>query len=181
MHRRPSSFGRIAAGSGLVLIGLLTTACAWSPFDRALGAVTPYRVDVMQGNVITRELAERVKPGMSREQVRDVLGSPLLTSPFHADRWDYVFTMRRQGIEPQHRSVVALFKGDALERLEAPDLPSEQDFVSSIRSARTRGPEPVLELSEDQRRALPPPVKGETSAVAQPQGAVRPYPPLEPK
>ncbi len=178
---RPSSFGRIAAGAGLVMLALLGTACAWSPFDRALASVTPYRVDVMQGNVITRELAERVKPGMSREQVRDVLGSPLLTSPFHGDRWDYVFTMRRQGVEPQRRSVVALFKGDALERLEAPDLPSEKEFVSSIRNARSSGPEPVLELSDDQRRALPLPVKGETSAIAPPQGAVRPYPPLESK
>ena len=180
MHR-PLCLGRIATGSGLLCLSLLTTSCAWAPLDRALGAITPYRIDVMQGNVITRELADRAKPGMSREQVRDVLGSPLLTSPFHADRWDYVFTMRRQGVDPQRRSVVAVFKGDALERLEAPDLPSEIDFVGSIRSARSSGPEPVLELSEDQRRALPPPLKGETSAIAQPQGAVRPYPPLESK
>ena len=106
--------------------------------DRLFGAITPYRVDVMQGNVITQELAASVKPGMSREQVRDVLGSPLLTSAFHADRWDYVFTMRRQGVEPQRRSVVVFFKGDVLERIEAPELPSEKDFVTSIRRARAR-------------------------------------------
>ncbi len=148
--------------------------------DRLFGAITPYRVDVMQGNVITKELAANVKPGMSREQVRDVLGSPLLTSAFHADRWDYVFTMRRQGVEPQRRSVVAFFKGDALERIEAPELPSEKDFVSSIRRARAGSDaEPVLALTDEQRKALPPPLKGETSAAAQPQGANRPYPPLE--
>jgi outer membrane protein assembly factor BamE len=148
--------------------------------DRLFGAITPYRVDVMQGNVITKELAANVKPGMSREQVRDVLGSPLLTSAFHADRWDYVFTMRRQGVEPQRRSVVVFFKGDALERIEAPELPSEKDFVTSIRRARaSSGAEPVLALTDEQRKALPPPLKGETAAAAQPQGANRPYPPLE--
>ena len=148
--------------------------------DRLFGAITPYRVDVMQGNVITQELAASVKPGMSREQVRDVLGSPLLTSAFHADRWDYVFTMRRQGVEPQRRSVVVFFKGDVLERIEAPELPSEKDFVTSIRRARASGSaEPVLALTDEQRKALPPPLKGETSAAAQPQGANRPYPPLE--
>ena len=116
---------------------LATAGCSSIQADRVLGAITPYRVDVMQGNVITKELAANVKPGMTREQVRDVLGSPLLTSAFHADRWDYVFTMRRQGVEPQRRSVVAFFKGDVLERLEVPELPSEKEFVSSIRPARS--------------------------------------------
>ena len=80
--------------------------------DRLLGVITPYRIDIMQGNVVTKELAEMVKPGMTREQVRDLLGSPLLASAFHADRWDYVFTLRRQGVEPQRRSVVAHFGKD---------------------------------------------------------------------
>ena len=173
--------GRSAAVTLLAAAALLAGACSSLQADRILGVVTPYRVDVMQGNVITQELAARVTPGMSREQVRDTLGSPLLASPFHGDRWDYVFTMRRQGVEPQRRSVVAVFKGDALERLEAPELPSEKDFVGSIRAPRTGGAEPVLALTEEQRRALPPPLKGEAGANAQPQGAVRPYPPLETK
>ena len=149
--------------------------------DKWLGVITPYRIDIMQGNVVTQELAAMVKPGMSREQVRDLLGSPLLTSAFHADRWDYVFTMRRQGIEPQRRSVVAHFKGDVLDRLDSPELPTEKDFVGSIRPSRSGGAEPLLALSEEQRKALPPPVKGEAAAVAQPQGANRPSPPLEPQ
>jgi outer membrane protein assembly factor BamE len=170
------TFTAIAIGA----IALLGAGCSSIQGDRLFGAITPYRVDVMQGNVITKELVANVKPGMSREQVRDVLGAPLLTSVFHADRWDYVFTMRRQGVEPQRRSVVAYFKGEVLERLEAPELPSENEFVSSIRAVRaSSAAAPVLELTEEQRKALPPPLKGETSATAQPQGANRPYPPLE--
>jgi len=172
---------RWPAATALLAIAALGVGCSAGQADRVFGAITPYRVDVMQGNVITKELAANVKPGMSRDQVRDVLGSPLLTSAFHGDRWDYVFTMRRAGVEPQRRSVVAYFKGDVLERLEAPELPSENEFVSSIRRPKTSGAEPVLALTEEQRKALPPPLKAESTAAAQPQGANRPYPPLEPQ
>jgi outer membrane protein assembly factor BamE len=148
--------------------------------DKWLGVITPYRIDIMQGNVVTQELAAQVKPGMSREQVRDLLGSPLLTSAFHAERWDYVFTLRRQGVEPQRRSIVAFFKDNKLDKLEAPNLPSEQEFVASVRPKRSGGAEPVLALTDEQKKALPPPVKTETPATVTPQGAVRSYPPLEP-
>jgi outer membrane protein assembly factor BamE len=173
---------RRVAHTALLPLAMLASGCASIQGDRLFGAITPYRIDVMQGNVVTKELASNVKPGMSREQVRDLLGSPLLTSAFHADRWDYVFTMRRQGVEPQRRSVVAFFKGDVLERLEVPELPSEKDFVTSIRPARAgSGAVPVLALTDEQRMALPPPIKGESTAAVQPQGAIRPYPPLEPR
>jgi len=164
----------------LAAFGLGGVGCSSQQADRVFGAITPYRVDVMQGNVVTKELVAKVKPGMTREQVRDVLGSPLLTSAFHADRWDYVFTMRRQGTEPQRRSVVAYFKADVLERLESPELPSENEFVTSIQPwGETSGPARVLALTDEQRKALPRPVKGESTAAAQPLGANRPYPPLE--
>jgi outer membrane protein assembly factor BamE len=160
--------------------GLAGCSSMQATTDKWMGVITPYRIDIMQGNVVTQELAALVKPGMSREQVRDLLGSPLLTSAFHADRWDYVFTLRRQGVEPQRRSIVAHFKDNKLERLEAPELPSENEFVSSVQAPRRGGSTPVLALTDEQKKALPPPVKTETPASVAPQGAVRPYPPLEP-
>jgi outer membrane protein assembly factor BamE len=164
----------------LTAAALLAGCSAMQPTtDRWMGLITPYRIDIMQGNVVTQELAAMVKPGMSREQVRDILGSPLLTSAFHADRWDYVFTLRRQGVEPQRRSIVAHFKDNKLERLDAPDLPSETEFVTSVRPKRSGGTEPALALTDEQKRALPPPVKTEAPAAVAPQGAARPYPPLE--
>ena len=72
----------------------------------------------MQGNALTKEQVALVKPGMTRAQVRDVLGSPLLTDIFHTDRWDYVFTIRRQGAEPQRRSVVVRFDGEVLKSVD---------------------------------------------------------------
>ena len=147
--------------------------------DRLLGVITPSPTPIPQGNTVTAEQTDTVKHSMSREQVRDILGSPLLTSPFHADRWDYVFTLRRQGVEPQRRSVVATFKNNVLDKLDAPNLPSEREFVSSVRPESRGGDEPVLALTDEQKKALPPPVKVETPATVQPQGAARPYPPLE--
>ena len=57
--------------------------------------LSPYQVEVVQGNFVSREQMALLKPGMTRLQVRDLLGSPLVTSVFHADRWDYVFTLKR--------------------------------------------------------------------------------------
>ena len=100
--------------------------------DNFLGVITPYRIEIVQGNVITNEQIALVKPGLTRAQVRDVLGSPLLADPFHADRWDYVFTIRRQGAEPQRRRVVVLFKDDVLESIDTAAPPAERARVRRL-------------------------------------------------
>jgi outer membrane protein assembly factor BamE len=148
--------------------------------DSFLGVITPYRIDIVQGNVVTQEQLALLKPGLSRNQVRDVLGTPLLTDPFHADRWDYIFTIRRPGAEAQRRSVVVLFENDRMASVEAPDLPSERDFVASITKPREFKPK-KLELSDEEKKALPAPAPEETPAAAtpEPEGPVREYPPLE--
>lgn len=162
------------------LLALLAGCASLQSSDNLLGVITPYRVEVVQGNVLTKEQVEAVKPGMTREQVRDVLGSPLLASVFHADRWDYVFTIRRQGAEPQRRSVVVRFEGDALKSIEAGDLPSEREFVAAITTVKP-GRVPRLELSDEERKALPVPARPEPSGAPVPTGPARDYPPLEPR
>jgi outer membrane protein assembly factor BamE len=150
-----------------------------SPDGSLLGWVTPYRIEVVQGNVVTKEQAAQIKPGMSRAQVRDVLGSPLVADPFHADRWDYVFTIRRAGTTPQQRRIVVLFDGEKLKSIEAPDLPTEREFVDSIDTIKPGRRIPPLALTDEQLKALPvpPPV---TAAASAPEGPIRTYPPLEP-
>jgi outer membrane protein assembly factor BamE len=147
-----------------------------------LGLVTPYRIDIVQGNAVTREQIALIKPGMSRAQVRDILGTPLLTDPFHAERWDYLFTIRRQGAEPQRRSIVAFFDGDVLRKIDLPQgpLPTEEEFVASIDPVKRKIEPRVLELTEEQRKALPVPPRKAVPAEA-PAGATRTYPPLEPR
>lgn len=149
--------------------------------DSLLGVITPYRIEVVQGNALTREQVAQVKPGMTRTQVRDILGSPLLVDIFHAERWDYMFTIRRQGAEPQRRSVVARFDGEVLKSIDAgDDLPSEREFVAAISTAKP-GPVPKLELTEAERNALPVPPPRAAEAASAPAGPVREYPPLEPR
>jgi len=150
--------------------------------DNFLGVITPYRLEVVQGNVITKEQAAMVRPGMTRAQVRDFLGSPLLTDAFHANRWDYVFSIRRQGAEPQLRRVVAMFDGEILKSIEgANDLPGEREFVASIDTFKTARNAPALALSDEQINALPVPPRpaAAPSADAEPATPARSYPPLE--
>jgi outer membrane protein assembly factor BamE len=149
--------------------------------DSFLGLITPYKVEVVQGNLVTQEQAAMVKPGMNRAQVRDILGSPLLTDAFHADRWDYVFTMRRQGTESQSRRVVVRFTGDTLLSIDTGgELPTEREFVASIDTFKTDRNAPTLELSDAQIKDLPAPPR---PVVVQtpPVGPAREYPPLEPR
>ena len=146
-----------------------------------LGVITPYNVEIVQGNVITSEQAGRVKPGMNRAQVHDVLGSPLLADVFHGDRWDYVFTIRRQGAEPQSRHIVARFDGDVLKSIDTGgELPSEREFVASIDTFKTARNAPALALTPEQVSALPAP-SPPVAAESEPSGPVREYPPLEPR
>ena len=171
--------------STLVLLAVAATGLGGcssllSTDNTLLGFITPYRIEVVQGNVLTKEQVALVKPGLSRAQVRDILGSPLLTDTFHADRWDYVFTIRRQGTEPQQRNVVVRFEGEALKSVEgAQALPAEREFVASIDTEKPpRNPKP-LGLTPEQIKALPAPPKT-ASAASAPEGPVRAYPPLEP-
>jgi outer membrane protein assembly factor BamE len=146
----------------------------------AMSSFTPYKVEIVQGNVVTREQFVQLKPGMTRDQVREILGAPLLTDVFHADRWDYPFTIRRKGVEEQRRNVVVGFAGNVVKTIEAPELPSEREFVAGISNAKPRAV-PKLELTDEERAALPA-AKGAAPAAetAEPAGAKRDYPPLEP-
>ena len=164
----------------LVVAGALSGCQSLQSSESFLGIITPYRIEVVQGNVITSEQIALAKPGLTRAQVRDVLGSPLLVDPFHADRWDYVFTIRRQGAEPQLRRIIVRFKADLLDAVEgAAGLPSEHEFVASIDTFKTSRNAPPLVLSDEQVKALPAPVPPAPVEPAPPVPA-RTYPPLEP-
>lgn len=170
---------RALALAGLAAAGLSGCATREQSTDSFLGFITPYRIDIIQGNVVTRELVALVRPGMSRAQVRDALGSPMLADPFHGDRWDYLFTIRRPGTVAKRYSVVARFEGDLLKTLDAPtDLPSEAEFVTAVVPPVKGGPARPLELTEAQRNALPLPPKAAPAPVAA-AAPPRAYPPLE--
>lgn len=140
--------------------------------------ITPYKIEVVQGNFVSKEQVELLKPGMPRTQVREVLGTPLLASVFHADRWDYVFTLKRQGVAPQALNLTVFFKGDVLDRFEGDDMPSEADFVAKLDSRRKLGKVPVLELTQDQLKVTEKKTPDSATASPAPPPAAN-YPPLE--
>lgn len=144
--------------------------------------IQPYKIDIVQGNVVTREQLAVLRPGMPKAAVQDVLGTSLLTSVFHADRWDYVFTLRSQGAEPQSRRVTVFFKNDVVDRIEADELPSETEFVSSLKSTPVKGPLPAMTASEQDLEKFPAPAPRESAPSAPAPGAApTTYPPLEPQ
>jgi outer membrane protein assembly factor BamE len=164
----------LIAGAGLAACGTFNSAS-----NGLVGMITPYKVEIVQGNFVSKEQVQALTPGMSRQQVRELLGTPLMTDMFHADRWDYVFTLKRQGVAPQERRLTVFFKDGVLERFEGDEMPSEAEFVASLSSGRKMGKVPVLEASPESLKKFPPappPVPASTQS-----GAPLPdsYPPLE--
>jgi outer membrane protein assembly factor BamE len=170
---------RFAAPSLLIAVALAGCGSIDNASQRIAGIVTPYRVEVVQGNFVSREQVEALKAGMTRQQVRDVLGTPLVTSLFHGDRWDYVFTLKRQGVEPQQRRLTVYFKGDALERFEGDTMPSEAEFVAAL-DKRRHGKAPPLEATEEQLKRFGSGKSAAADATPVPTPVTPNYPPLEP-
>lgn len=163
--RQPRRFFALACA----VAGLGLTACS-SNFI--------YKPEVVQGNFVSREQVQALRAGMPRQAVREVLGTPLVTSVFHAERWDYAFTIRRQGAEPQQRRFSVFFKGDALDRIEGDPLPTEAEFAAKLDNRRFPTKLPALKATESDLAKFPTkPVTG----AAQPAAPVGPvsYPPLE--
>jgi outer membrane protein assembly factor BamE len=174
----------IAWPLGLIaVVSAALTGCATvaDTTRQVASSIVPYKIEIVQGNFVSREQVEALKPGMSRAQVREILGTPLLQSVFHADRWDYVFTMKRKGIDAQARQLTVYFEGDAMARAEGDPMPSESEFVSLLGNQQKSKSVPVLEASEDSLKPFAPPPGTAATPVSPPATAPLPtsYPPLE--
>jgi outer membrane protein assembly factor BamE len=93
---------------------------------------SPYRPDIQQGNFVSQEMLSQLKVGMTREQVRFVLGTPLLASIFHANRWDYPFRLERGNGELTTSRVTVYFKDDVVERFDGGNLPTQREYIERI-------------------------------------------------
>jgi len=105
-----------------VVSALLVAACQGLPTLPSV--IAPYRIDIQQGNLVTQEMVARLQTGMTRAQVRFVLGTPLLTDVFHPDRWDYIYRYEKDGKLIEHRRIVAVFSSDKLLRIEGDVVPA---------------------------------------------------------
>ena len=155
---RPAPCASPALRAALLALALPTVlalgACSNLTQQRDLTSVLrPYRIDVIQGNFVSHEMADELKPGMSKEQVRAILGAPLLQDIFHDDRWEYVFSLRQGYRAPIVRRYVVFFDKDGkMIRAEGDPLPSENAFVAQINVLRESGTKPKT-LSEAQLQA----------------------------
>lgn len=139
--RSPVHFANVArrggrwVGAMLAASALLAGCGTYDSTTRKIAnAITPYRIDIVQGNFVSREQAAQLKEGMTRDQVRFVLGTPLLTDMFHANRSDYIFSFKRGNTSVvQERRLTVWFDGDRLAKwVGADELPSESELISEI-------------------------------------------------
>jgi outer membrane protein assembly factor BamE len=106
------------------LMPLLLASCKSVDMPKVPG-ITPYRMVIQQGNFISQEMVAQLKPGMTREQVRFILGTPLVTDIFHADRWDYVFYRELASGKREQRNLSVVFEKDRLARVIGDLMPAE--------------------------------------------------------
>jgi outer membrane protein assembly factor BamE len=93
---------------------------------------SPYRPDIQQGNFVSQEMLSQLKVGQTREQVKFILGTPLMTDIFHADRWDYPFYLARGNGELTKARVTVYFKDDKVEKFDGGNLPTEREYIARI-------------------------------------------------
>ena len=155
-----------------VFLVLFLTACSPSVL------YTPHKMDVQQGNVVTENMLSKVKPGMTKSQVRFALGTPLVSDPFHADRWDYVYRFRKDGELIEHSRLTVLFEGDKLKAVEGTVLGPN----NNVAGTNTLAPIAVtaLALSPKQPSPSQPPALLDLTHVESDLGATQPTPPPAP-
>jgi len=108
-----------------------------SKLQKFLWIFSPYRPDIQQGNFVSQEMRNQLKPGQTREQVKFILGTPLLTDIFHADRWDYPFYLARGNGELTSSRVTVYFKDDKLDHVDGGNLPTEREYIERIAGKST--------------------------------------------
>jgi len=124
----------------------------------ACSSFNPYKIDVQQGNVLTQEMVAQLKPGQTREQVRYILGTPLLADIFHQQRWDYVYSYRkgRSGEVETRQFSVYFDKDNRLERASGDVEVADLDELA-VPTARTRVVDYGTLPSDGSAPPMPPP------------------------
>jgi outer membrane protein assembly factor BamE len=93
--------------------------------------ITPYRMDIQQGNFVTQDMVDKLQAGQTRDQVKFILGTPLLTDVFHADRWDYPFRFSKGWNDPERHQLTIYFKDDKVEHWEGNVPPPKSNTLAA--------------------------------------------------
>jgi outer membrane protein assembly factor BamE len=153
-----------------VALALALSACS---MDRLAGLASPYRADVRQGNFQDPEAVSRLEKGMTRDQVRFLLGTPLLVDPFRNDRWDYVYYVKKGDGTIQQRRLTVFFENDVLVRVAGDVMPVEGEAPvtsSAPRVVEIPGKPPK---EEKKKKEEPEQASGDAAASAETKGQTK--------
>lgn len=139
MRRFPAYF-RIAP---LLILSLLAGCGSWSnPIDN----LPRHRIEIQQGNAVTQDMVDKLKPGMTPSQVRFILGTPLVVDPFRKNRWDYVYRVERGGKVQEQRRISVIFEDERLKSVEGDVVPA------TARTPVTPGQSPAPAKPEEAKK-----------------------------
>ncbi|HQR59848.1 MAG TPA: outer membrane protein assembly factor BamE [Methylophilaceae bacterium] len=161
-----------------LLLALFCAACSSS-----LPSFTPYVMEIQQGNVVTPKMMMQLRPGMSKAQVRFVMGTPLLADSFHANRWDYFYELRKQGKIVEQRNVVLEFENEKLKSVRGDVIPSAAEIGKTPPAGAAPQGAPAiapLPLPSFEKQTAPAP-QAAPAAEPAPQSAPAEAPKAEPK
>jgi outer membrane protein assembly factor BamE len=109
-----------------------------------------YKIDVQQGNIVTPDMVDKLKPGMTKSQVRFVLGTPLIVDAFRDNRWDYVYMRQEKGELVEQERLTIFFENEILTHFENYLLPSGNADVAETRDFYSEKAEPPEESVNNQ-------------------------------
>ncbi len=135
--RRTASLATLCAL--LIALAGCATIENYAPLIKQMGV---YKLDINQGNFISQDMVDKLKNGMPRQQVRLILGTPLVTSAFRDNRWDYVYEYQRDGRVREHRQFTVYFKDDVLARWEGDEMPASVADLNRAAAARALPEDP---------------------------------------
>lgn len=119
-----------------ILLALFCAACG--SYSANVPSIKPYKMDIQQGNVVDSKMMMQLRPGMSKSQVRFIMGTPLLVDSFHANRWDYFYQMRKEGKIIEQRRVTLEFDGDSLAHVRGDVIPAGSDASAPQEAAKAQ-------------------------------------------
>ena len=134
LRRSPARFAIVMAALASLLCAGCATVDTYFPTLRSFGV---YKLDINQGNYLSQDMVDRLKVGQTRQQVRQLLGTPLLISIYRENRWDYPYMFMRQGRIVEQRTFSVYFVDDKLARWEGDEMPASVVELNRVASART--------------------------------------------
>ena len=151
LFRRTPLFRHFRLLSALLILAL--SGCSSVP-----KIISEYKIDVQQGNVLDQQMVAQLKPGQTKEQVRFILGTPVLMDMFHGNRWDYVYTLRKGGSDVEQRKFSVLFDTDnKLYRV----LGDVSAFAPEDQTATVQKESREIDLGSIDENTKAPPIEGQ--------------------